>query len=81
MAAVVWYTARMSTDDNLARQRLEERITHCERLADTLSGVVADLQMRLLALEALNHKLLAEVREQRDAQRARGQPEERPPHY
>jgi uncharacterized coiled-coil protein SlyX len=71
----------MSTDATTARQRLEERVTHCERLADTLNGVVADLQTRMLALEALNRKLLADVREQREAQRALGQQEERPPHY
>lgn len=74
----------MSPEDPISRRQLEERITHCERLADLLNGVVTDLQQRVLALEAQNRKLLVELRQQREAQeafRAAGEADERPPHY
>ena len=78
------YTSRMSHKDHTSRQQLEERITHCEHLADTLNAVVADLQKRVLALEAQNRKLVIELRQQREAQdafRAAAEADERPPHY
>lgn len=74
----------MSPEEPISRRQLEERITHCERLADTLNGVVTDLQKRVLALEAQNRQLLAELRQQREDQKAfrgAGEADERPPHY
>ena len=73
----------MSPEDPISRQQLEERITHCERLADLLNGVVTDLQQRVLALETQNRKLLVELKQQREAQEAfrAGEADERPPHY
>ena len=47
----------MSQEADTSRQQLEERITHCEHLADTLNAVVADLQTRVLSLELQNRKL------------------------
>lgn len=75
------YTADMSQEDQTSRQKLEERVTYCEHLADTLNGVVADLQKRVLALELQNRRLLAELQQQQEAFRAVGAPNERPPHY
>lgn len=80
----LWYTARMTLKNPTSLRRLEERITHCERLAETLDGVVTDLQKRVLALEAQNRKLVAELQQQRQAQealRSDGPADERPPHY
>lgn len=74
----------MTPEEPTSRRQLEERITHCERLADALDGVVTDLQKRVLALETQNRKLTAELRQQREAQeafRAAGESDERPPHY
>ena len=74
----------MSSEDPISRRQLEERITHCERLADLINGVATDLQKRVLALETQNRKLLVELKQQREAQdafRAAGGAEERPPHY
>lgn len=75
------YTSRMSNEDPHARRPLEERITHCERLADTLNAVVTDLQKRVLALELQNRKLVAELHRQQEASRTSGLANERPPHY
>lgn len=71
----------MSYEDPEIRRLLEERITYCERLVDTLNGVVTDLQKRLLALEQQNRKLLEELQQQQEAARAIGEADERPPHY
>lgn len=74
----------MTPEDPTLRRQLEERITHCERLADTLDGVLTDLQKRVLALETQNRKLVAELRQQREAQealRSIGAADEKPPHY
>lgn len=74
----------MIPEEPTSGRQLEERITHCERLADLLNGVVTDLQKRVLALEAQNRKLVIELRQQREAQdafRAAAEADERPPHY
>ena len=71
----------MSQEDQTSRQKLEERVTSCEHLADTLNGVVADLQKRVLALELQNGRLIAELQQQQEALRAGGTLNERPPHY
>ena len=71
----------MNTESPDPRQALETRITYCEHLADTLNGVVTDLQKRVLALEIQNRALLAELRQQQEAARVIGQAAERPPHY
>ncbi len=71
----------MSAETNTSNQQLEERITYCEQLADTLNGVVADLQKRVLSLELQNRKLVMELKQQQDASRAAGMVDEKPPHY
>lgn len=71
----------MNQETLAAHQRLEERVTYCERLVDTLNEVVTDLQKRLLALEQQNRKLLAEFQRQQESARAIGESNERPPHY
>jgi uncharacterized coiled-coil protein SlyX len=71
----------MSPEDHTSRQQVEERITYCEHLVDTLNGVVADLQKRVLALELQNRKLLAELQQQQEAFRSVGMAGEKPPHY
>jgi len=71
----------MSQEAHTTRQQLEERITHCERLADTLNAVVADLQTRVLSLELQNRKLLMALQQQQEASRAFGTANETPPHY
>lgn len=75
------YTSAMSPEDPTARTKLEERITYCEHLVDTLNGVATDLQKRVLALEAQNRKLALELQRQQEAARALGAADERPPHY
>jgi len=75
------YTSNMSHEDHTSRQQLEERITHCERLVDTLNAVVADLQKRVLALELQNRKLAAALHQQQEALRVSGEANEQPPHY
>jgi uncharacterized coiled-coil protein SlyX len=71
----------MSTETNTSHQQLEERITYCEQLADTLNGVVADLQKRVLSLELQNRKLFMEFKQQQESARATGMADEKPPHY
>ncbi len=71
----------MSQEADTSRQQLEERITHCEHLADTLNAVVADLQTRVLSLELQNRKLLMALQQQQEASRAFGTANETPPHY
>ena len=75
------YTLPMSQEDLTSRQPLEERITYCEHLADTLDTVVSDLQKRVLSLELQNRKLLAELKQQQEASRVFGAANETPPHY
>jgi len=75
------YTSPMSQEADTSRQQLEERITHCEHLADTLNAVVADLQKRVLALELQNRKLVTALQQQQEASRAIGAANETPPHY
>lgn len=75
------YSGPVSTEPDIARHALEERITHCERLADTLNEVITDLQRRVSELERQNRKLLAELQQQQEASRALGLDSERPPHY
>lgn len=70
----------MSPEDPTSRQQVEERVTYCEHLVDTLNGVVTDLQKRVLALELQNRKLQAELQQQ-EASRAFGLGGEKPPHY
>ncbi len=72
---------RMNNEDHISRQQLEERITYCEHLADTLNGVVADLQKRVIALERQNNKLLTEIQQQQEASLVMGGANEVPPHY
>jgi uncharacterized coiled-coil protein SlyX len=71
----------MSNEIRTSSQQLEERVTYCEHLADTLNGVVADLQKRMLALELQNRKLLIEFKQQQEASRVFGIANETPPHY
>ena len=71
----------MNTETHTSSQQLEERITYCEHLADTLNGVVADLQKRVLSLELQNRKLVMAVKQQQEAARASGMADEKPPHY
>lgn len=71
----------MSPEEPSVRQLLEERITHCEHLADALNRVVTDLQTRVLALEKQNRQLAAELRKRQEAERELGWEGERPPHY
>jgi len=71
----------MNNEDQRSRQELEERVTYCEHLVDTLNGVVVDLQKRVLALEQQNRKLLTEIQEQQDASRVMGGANVKPPHY
>jgi uncharacterized coiled-coil protein SlyX len=71
----------MSPEPQISHRRLEERITYCEHLADTLNAVVTDLQKRVLALELQNRSLLAELRQQQEAARVSGAANEKPPHY
>ena len=71
----------MSTETNTSHQQLEERITYCEHLVDTLNGVVTDLQKRVLSLELQNRKLFMEFKQQQEAARAAGVADEKPPHY
>ena len=71
----------MSTESHTSSQQLEERITYCEHLVDTLNGVVADLQKRVLALELQNRKLVMEFQQQQEASRDLGTGAETPPHY
>jgi len=70
----------MSTENHTSSQQLEERITYCEQLVDTLNGVVTDLQKRVLSLELQNRKLVMELKQQ-EAARAAGMADEKPPHY
>ncbi|MDA3927132.1 MAG: SlyX family protein [Kiritimatiellae bacterium] len=71
----------MKNEDHASRQQLEERVTYCEHLADTLNGVISDLQTRVLLLEHQNRKLLTEMQQQQDASSALGITNEKPPHY
>jgi uncharacterized coiled-coil protein SlyX len=71
----------MSTEPHTPLQPLEERITYCEHLVDTLNGVVSDLQKRVLSLETQNRKLLTELQQQQAASRVLGEPTDKPPHY
>ena len=71
----------MNNEEQRSRQQLEERITYCEHLADTLNGVVTDLQTRVISLENQNRKLLEEIRQQQEASRLMGGTNEKPPHY
>ncbi len=71
----------MNNEDHKSRQQLEERITYCEHFADTLDGVVTDLQKRVILLERQNQKLLAEIQQQQEASRVMGGSDEKPPHY
>ena len=71
----------MNQETLAAHQRLEERITYCESLVDTLNEVVTDLQKRVISLEIQNRKLLADFQRQQEAARAIGESNERPPHY
>ena len=75
------YTSPMSQETQTARQQLEERITYCEHLVDTLNTVVADLQKRVLSLELQNRKLLTALQQQQAASRVSGEASETPPHY
>lgn len=75
------YTLPMSTEAQTDHQPLEERITYCERLVDTLNGVVTDLQKRVLTLELQNRKLIMALQQQREASRETGIDSEKPPHY
>jgi len=60
---------------------LEERITYCEHLVDTLNGVVTDLQKRVLAVELQNRKLVKELQQRQEATLEPGMAAETPPHY
>jgi len=71
----------MSSEDPSSHRQLEERITYCERLVDTLNAVVTNLQKRVLALELQNRTLAQELNEQKEAARALGLATEKPPHY
>jgi uncharacterized coiled-coil protein SlyX len=71
----------MSKEVPAERQPLEERITYCEHLVDTLNTVVTDLQKRMLALEHQNRELWREFRQQQENERALGASSEKPPHY
>jgi len=71
----------MSSEDPSSHRQLEERITYCERLVDTLNAVVTNLQKRVLALELQNRTLAQELNEQKEASQALGISNERPPHY
>ena len=71
----------MSQEAHTARQQLEERITYCEHLADTLNTVVADLQKRVLSLELQNRRLLTALQKQQETSRVFGAADETPPHY
>lgn len=71
----------MSKEVPAERQPLEERITYCEHLADTLNAVVTDLQKRMLALEHQNRELWRELRQQQENDRSLGTTGEKPPHY
>ena len=75
------YTSDMASEPPISQRRLEERITYCEQLADALNGVTTDLQKRVLALELQNRALAQALQEQREATRALGQANEKPPHY
>lgn len=75
------YTAPMSQETHTSRQQLEERITYCEQLVDTLNAVVADLQKRVCSLELQNRTLIAAFQQQQEASRAFGEANEQPPHY
>ena len=75
------YTSPMSPEAHTSHQQLEERITHCEHLADTLNTVIADLQKRVLSLELQNRKLATALQQQQQASRASGEANETPPHY
>ena len=71
----------MSQEADTSRQQMEERITYCEHLVDTLNAVVSDLQTRMLSLELQNRKLIAELKQQQEASRSIGVTNETPPHY
>jgi uncharacterized coiled-coil protein SlyX len=71
----------MSQEAHTSGQQLEERMTYCEHLVDTLNAVVADLQKRVLSLELQNRKLLTALQQQREASRVSGEANEQPPHY
>ena len=71
----------MSTESDISHQPLEERISYCEHLVDTLNGIVTDLQKRVLALELQNRKLVMELKQQQEATRAFGMADEKPPHF
>jgi len=71
----------MSQEADSTRQQLEERITYCEHLVDTLNTVIADLQKRVLSLELQNRKLVTALQQQQEASRVFGAGNEQPPHY
>jgi len=71
----------MSPEAPSSHRQLEERITYCEHLVDTLNAVVTDLQKRVLTLELQNRTLAQELNEQKEAARALGLAAEKPPHY
>ncbi len=71
----------MSQEAHTSGQQMEERVTHCEHLVDTLNAVVADLQKRVLALESQNRQLAAALQRQQEASRVSGLANEIPPHY
>ena len=71
----------MNNETQTSRQQLEERVTYCEHLVDTLNGVVSDLQKRVISLELQNSKLLNEIQQQQDASRIIGGADVKPPHY
>jgi len=71
----------MSTEVQTDRQPLEERITYCEQLVDTLNGVVTDLQKRVSALELQNRQLIAAFQQQQEEPCDIGMANEKPPHY
>lgn len=71
----------MNTEPDSVRCRLEERVTYCEGLVDSLNGVVTDLQKRMLALEHRYQLLLEIHRQQEEASGEVGSADEKPPHY
>ncbi len=71
----------MNPEPDPSRQQLEERITYCEHLVDTLNAVVSDFQKRVLSLELQNRKLLTVLQQQQEASRVFGAANEAPPHY
>ncbi|MDO4574464.1 MAG: SlyX family protein [Planctomycetia bacterium] len=64
------------------QRKLEERLTLCERLNDTLNEVVVDLQKRLSLLEREHTQVVEELRRLRSESREPFDPvQEKPPHY